>query len=540
MQKSDQDPMRERMLNAIREDYERIPYQSFPYPKSSPAHLRTIGKLFGMDPPALDTARILELGCAAGGNIIPLAVQYPKAQFVGVDLSGLQISAGREFIGQLGLTNIELRSCSITDIGKSDGSFDYIIAHGVFSWVPDFVREHMMRICQELLRPSGIAYISYNALPGWNSRRIIRDMALYHGRNISEPADRIRETKELLEFIGDALGGSDDSYARLIRESIELLKDKQDHFIAHDLLERENKAFYFSEFIEMAGRYGLKFLAEASIPSMYLGNYSDAINESLSQIHDIIKTEQYLDFITNRHFRATLLCGQNQDAVVERTLRKESLRGCFMRMRLVPGRRLDQVDIADETEDLQFDIGPGASYTLTTRSPVLKAVLYVFADFYNAFLDFDELITRASAKLSHVSRQMILDETDGSLLSLFLAGRLDIRMDPVAVNHRIPDRPQAWSYAAAQCRYLPVSYVTNPYHESVEVSVFEKAMLPLLDGTRTSTEVLEAMMEQAGTGLVEWSPKVEQSHFGEQRMREIIGLSCMESLEKFARSGLLA
>ena len=138
-----------------------------------------------MTPPKIETSRVLELGCASGGNLIPHAVNYPKGQYVGVDLSKTQIDSGLEQVKSLGLKNIELKCCSITDIDESFGKFDYIICHGVISWVPDFVRDKIFEISSKNLSKNGIAYISYNTLPGWNMVRSIRDMMLYHAKDLS-------------------------------------------------------------------------------------------------------------------------------------------------------------------------------------------------------------------------------------------------------------------------------------------------------------------------------------------------------------------
>ena len=171
--------------------YDEIPYGSHPYPDSRPDHLRTLGRLFGMNPPEVKTARVLELGCAEGGNIIPHATKYPKAKFVGVDLSKVQIDAGNGHIKELRLKNIELKCMSIVDVDKDFGEFDYIISHGLISWVPDFVRDKIFEISSRNLSPQGIAYISYNTLPGWNMVRSIRDMMLFHTKSFTDPGEKV-------------------------------------------------------------------------------------------------------------------------------------------------------------------------------------------------------------------------------------------------------------------------------------------------------------------------------------------------------------
>ena len=124
--------------------------------------------------------RVLELGCASGDNLIPMAIELPNARFVGIDLSERQIEQGRQSVAALGLANIDLRRVNIANVDASWGTFDYILCHGIYSWVPAPIREKLLAICRENLAPTGIAFVSYNTLPGWHMRGMIRDMMVYH------------------------------------------------------------------------------------------------------------------------------------------------------------------------------------------------------------------------------------------------------------------------------------------------------------------------------------------------------------------------
>ena len=116
--------------------------------------------MFGLNPPPIKTARVLELGCASGGNIAPMAESFPNAEFIGVDQSSRQIDEGLRFARAAGLTNLSLRHASIADVDESYGAFDYIVCHGVFSWVPTAVREKILEVCSRHLTRDGIAYVS--------------------------------------------------------------------------------------------------------------------------------------------------------------------------------------------------------------------------------------------------------------------------------------------------------------------------------------------------------------------------------------------
>jgi SAM-dependent methyltransferase len=142
--------------------YDDVPYTSYPYVRTSPDRLCTLARFFGVPAPAPSRARVLELGCASGGNLLPMADALPEAQFVGIDLSARQIEDGRALAQEAGLENIELRHASILDVDASWGSFDYVICHGVYSWVPPDVQRHILAIGRDCLSEGGVAYISYN------------------------------------------------------------------------------------------------------------------------------------------------------------------------------------------------------------------------------------------------------------------------------------------------------------------------------------------------------------------------------------------
>ena len=123
-----------------RNAYDELPYLRLPFPQTHPGRLAAQARLFGVTAPPVATCRVLELGCASADNLVPMAVAAPAARFVGIDLSARQIDEGRATIAALGLTNIELVAADIMAIDASFGTFDYIVAHGVYSWVPPDVR----------------------------------------------------------------------------------------------------------------------------------------------------------------------------------------------------------------------------------------------------------------------------------------------------------------------------------------------------------------------------------------------------------------
>src|SRR5262245_8797368 len=278
--------------------YDLVPYESHPFSQTHPSRLATVGILFGMRPAAIHKCRVLELGCAAGGNLIPMAVQLPDSQFIGVDLSIKEVEEGRKTIAELGLPNIELRHASIMEVDESYGRFDYILSHGVFSWVPTEVQEAMFEILARNLYPQGIAYLSYNTYPGWFMRGLIREMMRYHAANFTTPTIRTRQARGLLDFLASSVAQDGSAYSTLLRQEVEVLRHHADYYLFHEHLEEVNAPLFFHQFFERASTHQLQYLGEATVRSMMVTTLPEGVEKALRVMAtDQIQLEQYMDFL---------------------------------------------------------------------------------------------------------------------------------------------------------------------------------------------------------------------------------------------------
>ena len=156
--------------------YETFHYDSMAYRATHPDWLGTLGRLVALTPAPATDCRVLELGCGTGGNLVPLADALPASRFLGIDLAAGQIAAARRDAAALGLRNVRFEACDLRDVPADVGRFDYIVCHGVYSWVPDEVRRGILAVCRQHLDEQGIAFLSFNALPGWHLRGMLRDV----------------------------------------------------------------------------------------------------------------------------------------------------------------------------------------------------------------------------------------------------------------------------------------------------------------------------------------------------------------------------
>ena len=174
--------------------YDELPYRSYPVEWTAPERLAVASLLHGGPRQRLEGYRVLELGCGDGTNLIPMAYYRQHATFVGVDGARTQIAIANEKRTALGLTNVSFVGSDFQyAAAKLSGQFDFIVAHGVFSWISRDARDALLALCAERLSPGGLLYLNYNAKPGWNVRGLIRDFLMAQTAKITDL--RVRSEK---------------------------------------------------------------------------------------------------------------------------------------------------------------------------------------------------------------------------------------------------------------------------------------------------------------------------------------------------------
>jgi hypothetical protein len=279
------------------------------------------------------------------------------------------------------------------DVGDDFGQFDYLICHGVLSWVPAEVREKILAIASRNLAPQGVAVVSFNCLPGWHLAGVIRDMMLYHTRRFTEPAKRIQQARAFLEYLAMGTLDPTSSYARLLKEEAELLRQLPENYVFHDHLEAVNQPLYFHEFADRAAAHGLQYIWESYVGDR-AGRLRNEVKETLDRLStDVIRREQYIDFLINRRFRMSLLC--HDDVPLDRGLPPERLISRFHFVG-VASPQSSRVDIGSHAKE-SFRAPGGES--VTVDHPMCKAALACLHESRPRALSFDELCDAVRARL---------------------------------------------------------------------------------------------------------------------------------------------
>lgn len=294
--------------------YKELGYKSYPFPFTTPAYLEAYGTLVGLKPPTAKTARVLELGATYGGNIISQAAHNPEATFVGIELSQDQVEKGNKIIGDAKLDNVSLVQGDILNFDESMGNFDYIIAHGFYSWISDEMKDKLLDIISNHLADNGIAYVSYNTYPGWHTMEEVRQLMLFANRGHDESTHKEKVLRG--KTVGSLVGAQILNYDNLKERNSKFLgalrsvMQKDDYYVGHDHLEPHNDPCYLYQFNDHLKDNNLTYVGDADLTLSMVRTYDESIADKLEQLapNSQADQEQYLDFMLDTTFRKSIIC----------------------------------------------------------------------------------------------------------------------------------------------------------------------------------------------------------------------------------------
>jgi hypothetical protein len=427
---------------------------------------------------------VLELGCGDGANTLSLAQALPQASFVAIDLAASAIARGKRLARDAALENVELICADLEHLPEGLGGFDYILAHGVYSWIPPRARGALLDCCQQRLNPHGIAYVSYNAYPGSYLRDMTRDMLLYHLRHVEDPRQRLQGAHDLMRTIVEIEAPS--PYAQALREQAERMLRYSDALLFHDDLAEISTPFYFHEFVEHATRYHLRFLAEAELADSQMRDVPESAARLIATLgDDALAREQYMDFFRNRMFRQTLLC--HDDAPVRRELDDRALERFAVSS---PARPHESEDAAPDERTFATPEG----FSLTTSEPPIVAAMHALAQAWPAALAFPVLLDAARAAAPPaVNSELVAERLRAVLLHAYLARIVQLHGASAPLLAQPGALPLAGPLARAQCA-AGAPAVSSLLHASVRLEgSLEPRLLALLDGTRDRASLLDEL-----------------------------------------------
>jgi len=474
---------------------------------------------------------VLELGCGDGANVLSMAQTLPGSSFVGIDASTAAIERGGEIAAAAGLANVALRAAALQELPEDLGGFDYVVSHGVYSWISPPARGALLQCCRQRLGAQGIAYVSYNAYPGSHLRDMTREILRYHVRDVADPQERLAQAQKLMQTI--VAIDEPSLYARALREQMERMLNYSDALLFHDDLAEISTPFYFHEFVEHAAAHGLRFLAEADLSESRMEGVPASAGELFEAIaDDPLAREQYMDFFKNRTFRRTLLCHAGtpvrralEDVDVERFAISSSARPAAdqpaeedrpaVQNQSVQDRPAaeDRPGVQDQPAPEDRDAGQETFVTpegasASTSEPLVLAALHELAGCWPAALEFPELLERSLSAAENVGAEIAAARLRAILLEAYVARVVQMCSTPPLLSPSAGERPCASPLARAQCAAgLPA--VSSLLHVNARLEgELEPRLLVLLDGTRDRRALareLASTTEQVERGLVRFA-----------------------------------
>jgi methyltransferase-like protein/2-polyprenyl-3-methyl-5-hydroxy-6-metoxy-1,4-benzoquinol methylase len=510
--------------------YDEVPYQSHALAWTHPGSLAAIGALYGLTAPSAERCRVLELGCATGGNLHSLATLLPQASFVGIDASSRQIAEAQERATLLGLDNVVFRAMNLLEVTADFGQFDYILCHGVYSWVPPAVADTILEICRRHLAPLGVAYVSYNTFPGWHIKTMIREMMAFHVRAIDDPQRKIVEARDFLHVLAELAPEQGGIYKTLLKREEEERDTDTDWYFFHEYLEDVNQPVYFHEFAERMAAKGLQYLGPARF-TVWENNLPARTERMLEPLKDRVLREQYLDFIGNRTFRKSLFC---HDAI---PLAQEPKGNAIPTLYISPNA-WPTSSTADCISDSTVEFRSASDARLNTNRPLVKLALWTLAEQHPKAMSFSDLWKVVEPRLipgkdPHATAEGLAQV----LLRCALSDVVHLSTIAPCLTSDVSLQP-----VAHQLTRLLASrneFVVNLRHQLVDLSDLDRIVLRHLDG-RHDHDALRARVEEAVL-----KEELELLDAGgnplrdAERIKEIVATSFNPCLRRLAEKGLL-
>jgi len=466
-------PVREEVTGALKAAYDAYLYVGRPCANCHPAHVATIAALIGHDAPDPATARVLEIGCGDGGNLVPMAAALPKARFVGIDLSSVAIGEARAFASALGLANVGFHEADLRDLPADLGPFDYVVAHGFYSWVPAPVRDAMFETMRTRLAPRGVAFVSHNVLPGCGLRRMVWDVLNPHVAGIEDPNARIAEARAMAARMAESMA-QQPGLASAIAIEFREIASRPGYGLMHDDLSAVNHPVLLRDIVAEGASHGLAWLGDADLFRHAAPAFGETMNAWLAAA-DRLTREHVIDHMRLRRYRESLFVreGVAQPAAPDAR-------------RLAP-MHAAATNTTVERHAAQQDRG---------TPPLQRALIERLVAVHPGSLAIEELVELIGARAGAGSPLASRDNALLLLLNAAYAGVIVPLAAPAGIALTTSERPSA--FAPARWQASRHDFVVNRRHDGVAFTdPVMRALLPLLDGTRDREALVAALASVA-------------------------------------------
>lgn len=472
----------------VHDSYDELPFESKISRTRHIDRLATVATLLGTTPPNVRTSRVLEIGCSTGGNLIPMALEFPHATFVGIDLSQPQIQTAIARRERLGVKNLGFLAGDITKTPLPHEEYDYVICHGVLSWVAEEVRAAILSLISRILTPFGVASVSFNTYPGWAIRGIVRRVLLRSDERTKSSLERVQKARETIRGFQEALG-HDRFYSLALQRELERIQSESDSYLFHEFLERENTPLYLTDFVKECRSHQLSYLGDARWGrNLYLRRaLLDLPEEAMQQGGSWLECEEYLDDVFNTGFREAIVCkGESREP------NWGSLHTCFVAGQL---KRTSEGPLRLDTVE-EFVDSRGRPHT--ALEPLEKVVLMNLSSSWPEPKPFEQLRKEVEEGLAFFGERADGERLESYVKELLLRDMADVSIAPPSLTRTPGEELAVQPWIVAQSETGPA--VTNLWHETVEVGDLERRLIAAIGAGKTRGELEDTLRQEVESG----------------------------------------
>lgn len=464
--------------------YDELPYTGLAYWFSHPDHLGLIGAMHGIATARAPRCRVLEVGCGDGGNLLSLAAMLPDAQLVGLDLSEVHIRQGQEVADLAGLHNVTLHHADLTKFEVEAGSFDFVIAHGLYSWVPPHARDGLLALVRRALAPTGIAVVSYNTLPGQALFEPMRALMRFHTAPLSDPNAKVRQARAIASAWCEHFIATDNQGRGAIAKRLSTVLDGlSPMMVRHDYLSEFEHPIWFTDFIAHAGRHELVYLDNALPSAQRPELLEPAAREMLMRLDDPVRVQQYFDFFDNTRFRVTVLARADAPRTEPLPMSELALEdrlnvdGDPTTLNPTPRVVLDTASGKIEISDIATRIALALIFEQAPRPVPMREL----RDAVMARLRIHDPDSESMFPSDEDGRELLLAHLGAVLAELWRRDMVHRWRDVPTRHARRPDHPETGPLQRVLARRG--SFVPSLYHRHATLDDAQRTLLAALDGS---------------------------------------------------------
>lgn len=515
----------------LADTYNSLPYPSYVFSHCQPVRLQALARIKGLIPPSLENANILEIGCSFGGNLIPFALRYPNSRIVGIDLSERQIAAGKALLKEVGIHNIELINADISQVNFNT-KFDYIICHGVFSWVPEFVQEAILNVIKNYLNPNGIAFISYNTYPGWKIKEIAKELMSFGSDVMSDRVSRVNQGFDMLNFTNKILKRKNVSLFNSISDLFNNIVSLPTHYISHEFFEEYNMPLYFRDFIRKIEKYDLAYLTDSNRPMIF--NHFQFEDDEWQRLceacdHRVELIEQFVDFIENKEFRCSIITHKDNLKENNITNKIQQYNTCFNVKDIYLYTSFNLVQ-ATEEKNAYWQLNKNL---IEFKSSPLSDLIFNYISNSKGPCKVGEL-------LAHIEKSEHYDQVEANTIIWHIIGSYSVYLSLEPINFDVDlHKPFIPEVHRKLIQFIyhnkNITTLSDSYFQMIELDLFTSYLSQYLNGENTIDDLITLVRQSILTGVLEWRKDdvlLASEQILDNEIKEYIEIS-LDTLKKY-------